>query len=85
MRIGAIRLGPKRERASSSSLPEKKSSSKVPTWVEAGEEGFEKKVAVDEGGEEVGPIFDDHAEGEDEEGEEDEGEKVASKRRRGLS
>lgn len=53
--------------------------------VEAGEEGFERRVAVDEGGEEVGPIFDDRAEGEDEEGEEDEGEEVGSERRRGLS
>ncbi|RXI04260.1 hypothetical protein DVH24_038534 [Malus domestica] len=53
--------------------------------VEAGDEGFERRVAVDEGGEEVGPIFDDRGEGEDEEGEEDEGGEVASERRCGLS
>ncbi|KAM1442536.1 hypothetical protein PS1_010208 [Malus domestica] len=72
MRIGEIRLGPKRERASSSS-PEKKSSSKVSTRVrtvvgivgarevKARDEGFERRVTVDEIGEEVGPIFDNRA------------------------
>ncbi|KAL6144357.1 hypothetical protein ACLB2K_055051 [Fragaria x ananassa] len=40
--------------------------------VEAGEEGLEGRVAVDEGGEKVGAIFDDGAEGEDEKGEEEE-------------
>lgn len=53
--------------------------------IEAGEEGLERRVAVDEGCEEVGPIFDDRTEGEDEEGEEEEGEEVAGKRRRRLS
>ncbi|KAL6192130.1 hypothetical protein ACLB2K_038517 [Fragaria x ananassa] len=40
--------------------------------LEAGEEGLEGGVAVDEGDEEVGDIFDDGAEGEDVEGEEEE-------------
>lgn len=53
--------------------------------VEAGEEGLEGRVAVDEGGEEVGPILDDGTEGEDEEGEEEEGEEVGGKGGGGLS
>lgn len=53
--------------------------------VEAGEEGLEGRVAVDEGSEEVGPILDDGAEGEDEEGEEEEGEEVRGEGGGGLS
>lgn len=44
--------------------------------MEAGEEGFKGRVAVDEGGEEVGPVLDVGSEGEEEEGEECEGEEV---------
>lgn len=53
--------------------------------VEAGEEGLEGRVAVDEGCEEVGPILDDGAEGEDEEGEEEEGEEIGGEGGGGLS
>lgn len=44
--------------------------------VEAGEERFEGRVAVDEGSEEVGPVLDVGSESEKEEGEECEGEEV---------
>lgn len=40
--------------------------------MEAGEEGFERGVAVDEGGEEVRAVLDERAEGEEEEREEEE-------------
>lgn len=48
----------------------------VPGEVEAGEEGFERRVAVDVGGEKEGPVLDEGTEGEEEEGEEEEGDGV---------
>lgn len=48
----------------------------VPGEVEAGEEGFERRVAVDVGGEEEGAVLDEGAEGEEEQGEEEEGDGV---------
>lgn len=44
--------------------------------IEAGEEGLQGRVAVDEGGEVIGGALDIGAEGEEEGGEEDEGEEV---------
>ena len=44
--------------------------------IEAGEEGFQGGVVVDEGGEVIGGALDIGAEGEGERGEEDEGEDV---------
>lgn len=41
--------------------------------VEAGKQGLERRIAIDEGGNEVGPTLDDRTEGENEEGEEEEG------------
>nr|GMC56595.1 uncharacterized protein LOC105966667 [Ipomoea batatas] len=69
--------GWKRERSRSGS-PEKKSSSRVPTRVDAGEERFEGRIAVDEGGEEVGPVVNVGAEDEDERGEEEEEEEMGN-------
>ncbi|POO01692.1 hypothetical protein TorRG33x02_024690 [Trema orientale] len=56
----------------------------VPGEVEAGEEGFERRVAVDEGGDEVGPVLDDRTEREDEEREEEEGGEVGGEGGAGL-
>lgn len=52
--------------------------------VKAGEEGFESGVAIDEGGEEVGPVLDVGAESEDDEGEEDECEEMGCEDGGGL-
>lgn len=46
--------------------------------VDAGEERFEGRIAVDEGGEEVGPVVNVGAEDEDERGEEEEEEEMGN-------
>lgn len=48
----------------------------VPGEVEAGEEGFERRVAVDVGGEEEGAVLDEGTEGEEEKGQEQKGDGV---------
>lgn len=53
--------------------------------IDAGEKGFERRVAVDEGGDLVGPILDDGAEGEDEEREKEKREEVVGERSGGGS
>ncbi|KAL6987386.1 hypothetical protein U1Q18_013133 [Sarracenia purpurea var. burkii] len=55
-----------------------------PRYVEARKKGFQGWVPVDEGGEEVGPVFHVGAEGEDEEGEEDEFQKMRTEDRARL-
>ena len=53
--------------------------------VEAGEEGLEGRIAVDEGGDMRGSVLDDGAKREDEEGEQDERDEVGGERRSGFS
>lgn len=53
--------------------------------VNTGKEGFERRIAVDEGSEEMRAIFDERTEGEEEEREEEECKEVAGERGGGLS
>ena len=48
----------------------------LPCNVKARKKSLKRRVAVDEGGDILGAIFDDNAEGEDEKGKEKEGEEI---------
>lgn len=56
----------------------------VASEVKTGEEGFKGRVAVDEGGEDDGPILDKVTEGEEEEGEKEKGEGIGGEGGGGL-